>query len=137
MHTVLFGTLRSNGAFWNSPSASMNFFHSVGGWVSHCSHRKCMFLWSGAKPFSLFLASCWLPKMDITPKVAGTLRQTSVECKAASKVFRRPLPKIVLYGYGMSTTSKVMYSVREFLGVLKDTGSVIVATGSILFPPKP
>jgi hypothetical protein len=30
----------------------------------------------------------------------------------ASKVFKRPLPKMALYGYGMSTTSNVMYSVR-------------------------
>jgi hypothetical protein len=54
--------------------------------------------------------------MDITLKVAGTLRQRYAKCKAASKVFRRPLPKIALYGYGMSTTSKVMYSVRGFFG---------------------
>jgi hypothetical protein len=85
----------------------------------------------------MFLASYWLQKMDITPKVAGTLRQRYVECKVAPKVFRRPLPKIVLYRYGMSTTSKVMYSMRGFLGVPKDTGSVIVQTGLILFPPKP
>jgi hypothetical protein len=57
----------------------------------------------------------------------------------ASKVFKRPLPKMALYGYGMSTTSNVMYSVRGGggLGVLKDTGSVMALIGSILFPPKP
>jgi hypothetical protein len=32
-------------------------------------------LWPGAKPFSIFLASCWPPKTDITLKFAGTLRQ--------------------------------------------------------------
>jgi hypothetical protein len=81
----------------------------------------------------MFLASCWLPKMDMTPKVAGTLRQRYAECRMASKMFRRPHTKMALYGYVMSTTSKVMYSMRGFLGVPKDTGSVIVPTGSILF----
>jgi hypothetical protein len=140
MHIVLFGTLGSSGTFWNSPSASMTFLHSTEGWVSYCSNCsriKCTFLWPRAKPFSMFLASCWLPKMDIIPKVAGTLRQRYAERKAASKVFRMPLPKIALYEYGMSITSKVMYSVRGFLGVPKDTGSVIVPTSSILFLPKP
>jgi hypothetical protein len=37
----------------------------------------------------------------------------------------------------MSSTSKVMYSVRALDGVLKDTGSDIEPTGSIFFPPKP
>jgi hypothetical protein len=37
----------------------------------------------------------------------------------------------------MSTTSKVMYSVRALDGVLKDTSSYIEPTGSIFFPPKP
>jgi hypothetical protein len=85
----------------------------------------------------MFLASYWLPKMDITLKVAGTLRQRYDECKVALKVFRRPLPKMVLYGYVMSMTSKVIYSVHGFLGVPKDNRSVIVPTCSILFPPKP
>jgi hypothetical protein len=51
------------------------------------------------------------------------------KCKAASKVFKRPLSKMALYGYGMSTTSNVMYSVRGFLGVPKDTWNVIAPTG--------
>jgi hypothetical protein len=89
------------------------------------------------KTFSIFLASYWLPKMVMTPKVAGTLRHKYVECKAALNVFRSPLLKMALYGYAMSTTLKVMYSVRGFLGVLKDTRSVMVPTGSILFPLKP
>jgi hypothetical protein len=70
-----------------------------------------MFLWPSVKPYLMFLASCWLPNTDITPKVADILRQMYAKCKVASKVFRRPLQKIVLYGYVMSTTSKVMYSV--------------------------
>jgi hypothetical protein len=37
----------------------------------------------------------------------------------------------------MSTTSKVIYSMRDFFGVPKETGSVITPTGSILMPPKP
>jgi hypothetical protein len=114
MHTVLSGTIGSSGTFWNSPSASMTFLHSAGGWVSYCSdcsRRKFTFLGPRVKPYSMFLASCWLPKMDITLKVPGTLRQRYAECKVASKVFRRPLPKMALDGYGMSTTSKVMYSV--------------------------
>jgi hypothetical protein len=85
----------------------------------------------------MFMASCWLPNTDISPKVAGILRQRYAECKTTSKVFRRPLPKRVLYGYVISTTLKVMYYVQGFLGVLKDTGSVIAPTGSILIPPKP
>jgi hypothetical protein len=44
------------------------------------------------------------------------LRQRYAKCKAALKVFRRPLPKMALYGYGMSTTSNVMYSVRGGFG---------------------
>jgi hypothetical protein len=60
--------------------------------------------------------------MNITPKVDSILRQRYAECKAASKVFRRPLPKIALYGYGISTTSNVMYSVRGFLGCQRIPG---------------
>jgi hypothetical protein len=75
-----------------------------------------MFLCLGVKPFSMFLASSWLPNMDMMLKFIGTLRQRYAECKAALKVFKRPLPKMVLYGYGMSTTSNVMYSVWGFLG---------------------
>jgi hypothetical protein len=126
MHIVLSGTLRSNGTFWNSPSTSMTFLYSTRGWASYCSdcsHKKCTFLWPRVKPFSMFLAYCWLPKTDITLKVAVILRQRYDECKVALKVFRRPLPKIALYGYGILTTSKVMYSVRGFLGVPKDTES--------------
>jgi hypothetical protein len=37
----------------------------------------------------------------------------------------------------MSTTSKVVYLVQGFLGLLKETGSVMTPTGSILFLPKP
>jgi hypothetical protein len=139
MHTILSRTIGSNDTFWNSPSTAMTFLHSTGGWVSDCSdcsQKKCTFLWPGAKPFSMFLASCWLPNTDITLKAAGILRQRYAECKAASKVFRRPLPNIALYGYGMSAMSKVMYSMRGFLGVPKDTRSVIALTGLIIFLPK-
>jgi hypothetical protein len=73
----------------------------------------------------------------MSPKVTGTLRQRYAECKAALKVFKRPLLKMALYGYGISTTSNVMYLVQGFLGVPKDTGSVMAPTGLILFPPKP
>jgi hypothetical protein len=140
MHTVLSGTLGSNGTFLNTPSASMMFLYSTGGsspcW-SDCSHKKCIFLCPSAKPFSMFLASCWLPKMDMILKVAGTLTWRYAECKAASKVFKRPLLKMVLYGYGMSTMSNMMYSVWVFLGVPKDKWSAMNPTGSILFPLKP
>jgi hypothetical protein len=54
--------------------------------------------------------------MDMTPKVAGTIRHRYVECKVASKIFKRPLSKMALFEYGMSTTSNVMYSVRMFVG---------------------
>jgi hypothetical protein len=84
----------------------------------------------------MFLASYWLPKTNITPKVVGILRHRYAECKVVSKVFKRPLPKMVLYGYVMSTTLKVMYSVQRFLRVSNDTRSVIAQTGSILFPQK-
>jgi hypothetical protein len=70
-------------------------------------------------------------------KVAGTLRHQFPECKAASKVFNRPCPNMALYGYSMSMASKVMYSVRGFLGVPNKTGNVIAPTGLILLPPKP
>jgi hypothetical protein len=139
MHTILPGTLGSNGTFLNSPSASIMFLYSTGGsalcW-SNCSHKKRTLLCPGAKPFSMFLASYWLPKMDRMPKVTGTLRQRYAECKAASKVYKRPLPKMALYGYGMSTTSNVMYLVWGFLGVPKDTESVMAPIGSIVFPLK-
>jgi hypothetical protein len=36
----------------------------------------------------------------------------------------------------MSTTSKVMYSVRGFFGVPNDMGRVMTLTGSIIFPLK-
>jgi hypothetical protein len=140
MHTVFYGTHGSNDTFLNSPSVSMMFLYSAGGsapYWSDCSHKKCTFLCPDVKPFSMFLASCWLPKMDMTSKVTGTFRQRYAECKAASIVFNRPLSKMMLFGYGMSTTSNVMYSVRGFLGVSNDTGSVMAPTGSILFPLKP
>jgi hypothetical protein len=35
-------------------------------------------------------------KIDITTKVVGILRQRYPECKVASKVLRRPLPKMSL-----------------------------------------
>jgi hypothetical protein len=41
---------------------------------------------------------------------------------------------MALYGYGMSTTSNVMYLVWGFLGVPKDTESVMAPIGSIVFP---
>jgi hypothetical protein len=105
---------RVKGTFLNSPSASIVFLCSVRGLALHwsdCSHKKWMFLCPGGKPFLMFLSSCWLPKTDMIPKVTGILRQRYAECKAASKIFKRPLPKMALYGYGMSTISKVMYSV--------------------------
>jgi hypothetical protein len=125
MHIVLSGTLGSNGTFLNSPSASIIFLHSTEGYALYwfgCSRKKCTILSPGVKPFSMFLASCWLPNKDMTPKVVGVLRQRYVECKAASKVFRRPLPKIALYGYGMSITSNVMYSIRVFLECQRTQG---------------
>jgi hypothetical protein len=119
MHMVLCGTLGSNGTFLNSPSTSMMFLYSTRGYApcwSNRSRKKCTFLCPGVKPFLMFLASCWLSNTDMMSKVTGTLRQRYTECKAALKVFKRPLPKMVLYGYGMSTTSNVMYSVWGFLG---------------------
>jgi hypothetical protein len=75
--------------------------------------------------------------MDMMSKVTDTLRQRCDVCKAASKVFKRPLPKMALYGYGMSITSNMMYSVRGDLGLPKDTGSVMAPTCSIHFPLNP
>jgi hypothetical protein len=69
------------------------------------------------------------------PKVVGTLRHRYPECRVVLKVFNRPRPNIGLYGYSMSTTSKVIYSVRGFLGVPNEKGNVITPTGSILLPP--
>jgi hypothetical protein len=70
-------------------------------------------------------------------KVAGTLRHRYPEFWVASKVINRPRPNMVLYGYSMSTTSKVLYSVHGFFGVSNETGNVIAPMGSILLPPKP
>jgi hypothetical protein len=81
-------------------------------------------------------ASFWLPLIVMAPKVAETLRQRYAECRAASEVFSRPNPNMALYMYNMSTTSKVMYSVRGFFGVPKETGSVTTPTGLIFFPLK-
>jgi hypothetical protein len=72
----------------------------------------------------------------MTSKVIGTLRPRYADCKAALKVFKRPLLKMALYRYGMSTTSKVKYLVPGFLGA-EGYRSVMAPTGSILFPPKP
>jgi hypothetical protein len=68
------------------------------------------------------------------PKVAGTLRQRYPECRAALKVFNSPRPKMVLYGYSMSTTSKVMYFVWGLFGMPNETSNVMTPMGSILFP---
>jgi hypothetical protein len=95
-----------------------------------------MFLWTSVKPFSIFLASYWLPNTDITLKVDGILRRRYAGCKMALKVFRRPLPKIALYGYVISTTSKVMNFVQGFWECSKDTESVIAPTVSILLLSK-
>jgi hypothetical protein len=70
-------------------------------------------------------------------KVAGILSQRYPECRAALKVFNRPRPKIALYGYNLLTTSKVIYSMREFYEVPNRIGKVITPTGLILFPLKP
>jgi hypothetical protein len=83
----------------------------------------------------MFLASFWLPNMVIMPKVAGTLRHRYPECREALKVFNRPHSNIA-FRYSMSTTSKVMYSVRGFIGVPNVTGNVITPIGSILLPLK-
>jgi hypothetical protein len=56
------------------------------------------------------------------PKVAGTSRQRYPEWRAASKVLSNSRPKMTLYGYSMSTTSKVMYSVRLLYGVPNKMG---------------
>jgi hypothetical protein len=73
--------------------------------------------------------------MIITLKVAETLRQRYAECSTTSKVFNRSRPKMALL-YSMSIASTVMYSLQEVFGVPKETGNVIILTGSILLPPK-
>jgi hypothetical protein len=67
-------------------------------------------------------------------KVAGIMRQRYPECRAALKVFNKPHPKMALYGYIISTTSKVIYLVRGFCGVPNEAGRVMTPTDSILFP---
>jgi hypothetical protein len=83
--------------------------------------------------------SCFflLPNIVIMPKVAGTLRHRYLECRVASKVFNRSHPNIALYGYSMSMTSNIMYSVQGFLGVPNEMGNVITPTWLILLPLKP
>jgi hypothetical protein len=70
------------------------------GWHGSCStvpsQRKCTFLCPRAKPCSIFLPSFWVPHTVKAPKVAGSLRQRYVECKAASNVFSRPRPNMAL-----------------------------------------
>jgi hypothetical protein len=46
-------------------------------------------------------------------------------------------PKMALYRYNMSTTSKVMYYVQGFCGVPNEIGNVMTVTGSILLPLNP
>jgi hypothetical protein len=58
--------------------------------------RNAHFLWPGAKPRLIFLASFWLPKTVIMPKVARTLRHRYPKCRVALKVFNRPHPNMVL-----------------------------------------
>jgi hypothetical protein len=60
-----------------------------------------------------------------------------LEWSMASKVLSKPQQKIALYGYCMSTTSKVTYLVLAFCRLPKDTGSDMEPMGSILLPPKP
>jgi hypothetical protein len=72
----------------------------------------------------------------MTSKVAGIMRQRYPECRASLKVFNKPHPKMALYGYSISTTSKVIYFVRGFCGVPNETGRVMTLTDSILFPLK-
>jgi hypothetical protein len=57
-------------------------------------------------------ASCWLPKKNMTSKVTGILRQRYAECKAASKVFKRILPKngIVWVWHVNHIKSDVLYA---------------------------
>jgi hypothetical protein len=78
--------------------------------------RKYTFLCLGAKPRSISRASFWLPLTVMAPKVAGTLRQRYAEGRAASKVFSRPCPNMALYGYSMSTTSKLCIQCGGSLG---------------------
>jgi hypothetical protein len=90
-----------------------------------------MFLCPESKPHSILLASFWLPNTMIMLKVAGTLRHRYLDCRAASKVFSRPHPNMALYGYSISMTSNVMYSMWGFLGVPNEIGNVITPMGSI------
>jgi hypothetical protein len=127
-----------------SPSASIISWNDAGMFCSGESYhllasclRKCTFLCLGVKPRSISQASFWLPLTVMALKVAGTLRQRYAKCRAASNVFCRPCLNMTLYRYSMSTTSKVMYSVRGFFGVPKKMGSVTTPTGLIFFPPKP
>jgi hypothetical protein len=80
-HTVLSGTLGSNGTLVNSPSISFAFlnsgeaaFFTEGCSCSVSSLKKCTFLCSRAKLHSLFQASFCLLSIVIMPKVARILR---------------------------------------------------------------
>jgi hypothetical protein len=82
--TALTGTLGSNATFLKWSSASMAFLNYVkaSAMMGHtncwyCSDsclRKWTFLRPDMKPCSMFLASFWLPKIDITLNVGGILR---------------------------------------------------------------
>jgi hypothetical protein len=106
MQTVLCDTLGLSATLQKSPSASIGFLNSdeisyldegcACSWCSASSLKKCKFLYPGAKPCSMLLASFLLSNTIIMPKVAGPLRQRYLECRVASKVFNSPRPNMVL-----------------------------------------
>jgi hypothetical protein len=56
---------------------------------------------------------------------------------AASNLLMEPRPIMVLYGYTISTISKVTCSLRALGATLKDRGNSILPTGNVPLPPKP
>jgi hypothetical protein len=106
LQMVLSSILGSSATLLKSLSALVAFLNSVEisylgkgcvcSWWSASSLKKCMFLCPMVKLHSMLLASFLLPNTFITPKVARTLRQRYPECRAASKVFNRPHPNMLL-----------------------------------------
>jgi hypothetical protein len=69
----------------------------------------------GMKPFSMFLASCWLPKMDITPKAAGILRQRYAESKVALKSIQEgPSKDSVIWVWHVDNVESDVFGARVF-----------------------
>jgi len=79
MVTFLLGRYLSKGTLFISVSwkfcFSLSLLGSLNGGGFLLASRTCTFLYPGAKPLSMSLASCWLPQTVMTPFAAGIFMQ--------------------------------------------------------------